>query len=106
VFAYWLDGRNRCSLHSAAAALGLALRDVKPKHCMLWPIHVSGGREELAIPGEVLRFRCNARASKGSRRVSPALLDAIDKVYGRGCGARVAAAAARGEKRMQIISKK
>lgn len=105
VFAYWVDGRNRCSLHSAAAALGLAMRDVKPKHCMLWPIHVAGGREELAVPGDVLRFRCNARAPKGSRTVSPALLDAIDKVYGRGCGARVAAAAARGEKRMQIIPK-
>lgn len=106
VFACWVDGRNRCSLHAAATALGLALRDVKPKHCMLWPIHVSGGREELAVPGEVLRFRCNVRAPKGSRRVSPALLDAIDKVYGRGCGDKVAAAAARGEKRLQFVPKR
>lgn len=106
VFAYWVEGRNRCSLHSAAVALGMTLRDVKPKHCMLWPIHVSEGNETLAIPGEVVRFRCNTRAQKGSRRVSPALLDAIDKVYGKGSGEKVAAAAARGERRLQLVLKR
>lgn len=103
LFAYWSKGRIHCSLHSAAAALGLPLAQVKPKVCLLWPLHFSEGREVLAIHDDALGFSCNSRTARDSRGLCQGFVDAIELVYGAGCGDQVKEAAERGERRTRLV---
>jgi hypothetical protein len=103
VFAYWSRGRTHCSLHSAALSLGLPLEAVKPKVCMLWPLHFSDGNEVLSTIDDALLFACNSRKAPGSRTMSEGFIEAIDRVYGRGCGDQVREAAENGERRTLLV---
>jgi hypothetical protein len=103
LFAYWSHHRIHCSLHAAAETLGLPLAQVKPKACLLWPMHFSEGDEVLAITRDALRFNCNARRAQGSRRLSPGFVEAIELVYGEGCGSQVEKAAENGERRTILV---
>lgn len=96
VFGYWFRGRTRCSLHTVALQLGLPLEQVKPKVCLLWPLHVSDGEEVLALIDDAHEFPCNRPTAPGLHSVSPGFLDAVDRVYGEGCGAQVKNAAESG----------
>jgi hypothetical protein len=86
LFAFRSKNKIRCSLHAAAASLGLPLEQVKPKACLLWPIMFSEGKELLSLTEDALSFSCNSKRGKTSRRLSPSLLEAITLVYGSGMG--------------------
>lgn len=103
VFGYWSGGRTHCSLHTVAMQLGLPLEQVKPKVCMLWPLHFSDGEEVLAVIDDASLFPCNARKAPGSRSISPDFVETIDRVYGEGCGAQVQNAAESGSRRMHLV---
>lgn len=106
LFAYWSLGRTHCSLHTLAMTLGLPLSAVKPKVCLLWPLHFSDGDEVLAVINDASLFTCNSPKRLGSRSVSPGFVDAIEQVYGEGCGMQVQQAAEKGERRTLLITRK
>ena len=103
LFAYWSHHRIHCSLHTVAKTLGLPLEQVKPKVCMLWPMHFTEGREVLAMINDAFLFNCNVRKAPGSRDLSPGFVKAIELVYGEGCGTQVKRAAAKGDRRTLLV---
>ncbi len=106
VFGYWSGGRTHCSLHTVAMQLGLPLEQVKPKVCLLWPLHFSDDEEVLGLIDDALRFACNMPTAPGSRSVSPGFLETIDRVYGEGCGAQVQTAAESGSRRTLLVTRR
>ncbi len=106
VFAYWSRNRTHCSLHTVAMTLSLPLQLVKPKVCLLWPLHFSDGNEVLASIGDAFQFSCNARKEPGSRTLSPGFIEAIDLVYGEGCGVQVEQAAQKGDRRTLLFTRR
>jgi len=105
LFAYRSHHRIRCSLHTVAKTLGLPLEQVKPKVCLLWPMHFSEGDEVLAMIGDAFLFNCNARKAPGSRSLSPGFVEAIELVYGEGCGIQVQQAAENGDRRTLLVTR-
>jgi hypothetical protein len=105
VFAYWSHGRTHCSLHTVAVMLGLPLEQVKPKVCMLWPMHFSDGDEVLAMINDAFLFNCNTRKAPKSRSLSPGFVEAIERVYGEGCGSQVMQAAENGDRRTLLVTR-
>ncbi len=106
LFAYWSNGRTHCSLHSLAMTLGLPLEQVKPKVCLLWPLHFSEGEEALSVINDAFVFNCNIRKAPGSRSLSPGIVEAIELVYGEGCGVQVQQAAENGVRRTLLITRR
>jgi hypothetical protein len=106
LFAYWVHHRIHCSLHTVAKTLGLPLEQVKPKVCLLWPMHFSEGDEGLAMIDDALLFKCNARKATGSRSLSPGFVEAIELVYGKGCGIQVQHAAENGDRRTLLVTRR
>jgi hypothetical protein len=106
LFAYWSHGRIHCSLHTVAVNLGLPLEQVKPKVCLLWPLHFSAGHEILAIIDDAMLFSCNARKAPGSRSLCPGFTEAIERVYGEGCGDQVQRAAENGDRRTLLVTRR
>jgi hypothetical protein len=106
LFAYWSGNRTHCSLHTVAVRLGLPLEQVKPKVCLLWPMHFSDGEEVLGVIGDALQFTCNSRRNPGAGTLSPAFEDAIELVYGEGCGAQVQNAARNGKRRTLLVTRR
>jgi hypothetical protein len=105
LFAYRSHHRINCSLHTAAVMLGLTLSQAKPKVCLLWPMHFSEGNEVLAVINDAFQFNCNIRKAPGSRRLSPGFVEAIELVYGEGCGTQVKRAAENGERRTLVVTR-
>jgi hypothetical protein len=106
LFAYRARHRIICSLHTVALSLGLPLAQVKPKVCLLWPMHFSEGDEVLAVIDDAFLFNCNVRKAPGSRSLSPGFIDAIELVYGEGCGAQVKHAAENGDRRTLLVTRR
>ncbi len=106
LFAYWSHGRIRCSLHAVALTLDLPLEQVKPKVCLLWPMHFSDGSEVLAMINDAFLFSCNAQKTRDSRSLSPGFVEALERVYGEGCGTQVQHAAERGERRTLLVTRR
>jgi len=106
LFAYWSHDRIHCSLHTVAMELGLPLEKVKPKVCILWPMHFSDGDEVLAMINDAFLFNCNTRKAPGSRSLSQGFVDALEMVYGEGCGSQVKQAAENGIRRTLLISRR
>ncbi len=103
LFAYWSNHRTHCSLHTVAMILGLPLEQVKPKVCLLWPMHFSDGDEVLSAINDAFLFNCNTRKAPGSRLLSPGFVEAIEMVYGEGCGDQVMHAAEHGDRRALLV---
>ena len=103
LFAYWHENRTHCSLHTVAIDLGLPLEQVKPKVCMLWPLHFSDGDEVLGLIDDALTFTCNVRSAPGTRTLSPGFVEAIERVYGEGCGTQVLQEGEAGHRRTLLI---
>lgn len=82
VFAFMSHHTIRCSLHAVGLTHGLPLGKVKPKACLLWPLSFSDGDEFLSLANDALSFRCISRRRNRSRRLSPALGEAIGLIYG------------------------
>jgi hypothetical protein len=101
LFAYETRGKVHCSLHTVALDQGLPLARVKPKACILWPLSFSEGDEVLSITDDALSFNCNTRKVRGRRSPSAAFIEAIEMVYGEGCGAALEQAA--GKKVRSVI---
>jgi hypothetical protein len=106
LFAYRSPGRISCSLHTVAMTLGLPLEQVKPKVCILWPMHFSDGDEALAMINDAFEFACNRKKAPGSRTLSPGFVEAIEQVYGEGCGSQVKVAAENGEGRTLLVPRR
>ncbi len=106
LFAYRSHHRIHCSLHTVAVTLGLPLAEVKPKVCLLWPMHFSEGDEVLAMINDAFRFTCNTKKAPGSRSLCPGFVEAIELVYGEGCGTQVESAAKNGERRTLLIARR
>jgi hypothetical protein len=106
LFAHWSHDRIHCSLHTVAMTLGLPLEQVKPKVCLLWPMHFSDGDEVLAMINDAFLFSCNARKAPGSSSLSPGFVEALELVYGEGCGTQVKQAAENGERRALLVRRR
>jgi len=106
LFAYRSNHKIQCSLHTVAMMLGLPLEQVKPKVCILWPLHFSDGDEVLAMINDAFQFSCNMRESQGVRKVSQGFIESIEQVYGEGCGMQVQQAAESGERRTLLITRR
>ena len=106
LFAYWSRGRTHCSLHTVAMTRGLPLEQVKPKVCLLWPMHFSDGDEVLGMISDAFQFACNAPRAPGSRSLSPGFVETIEQVYGAGCGAQVKQAAENGDRRTLLVTRR
>ncbi len=106
LFAYWSEGRTHCSLHTVALTLRLPLEEVKPKVCLLWPLHFSDGDEVLSLISDAFEFRCNTRRAPGSCSMSSGFIETIDRVYGRGCGPQLKQAAENGDRRTLLITRR
>jgi hypothetical protein len=106
LFAYWSHGRTHCSLHTVAMTRGLPLEQVKPKVCLLWPMHFSDGDEALGMISDAFLFTCNTRKEPGSRSLSPGFVEALELVYGPGCGTQVETAAKNGERRTLLVARR
>jgi hypothetical protein len=61
VFAYQRQEELvRCALHSVAIDLNLPIEEIKPFHCLLWPMAISSGPESvISIQQNALDFSCN-----------------------------------------------
>lgn len=103
LFAYWSNQRIHCSLHTVAITLGLPLAQVKPKVCILWPMHFSEGNEVLSIINDAYLFSCNVRKGRDSRNLCPDFVEAIEQVYGVGCGTQVKYASENGDRRTLLV---
>jgi len=103
LFAYRSEHRINCSLHTVAMALGLPMEQVKPKVCMLWPMHFSDGDEVLGMISDAFLFSCNARKAPAPQSLSPGFVETIEQVYGEGCGTQVKLAAENGERRTLLV---
>jgi hypothetical protein len=86
--------------------LGLPLAEVKPKVCLLWPMHFSEGDEVLATISDAFQFTCNVRKAPGSRSLSPGFIETIELVYGTGCGTQVEHAAENGDRRTLLVTRR
>jgi len=106
LFAYRSHGRTHCSLHTVAVNLDLPLAEVKPKVCLLWPMHFSDGDEVLGMISDAFQFACNSRKAPGSRTLSPGFVEVLEMVYGIGCGVEVQRAAEKGERRYLILTRR
>lgn len=104
LLAFVSGNKIRCSLHTAAAKLGLPLQQVKPKACLLWPLSFSEGAELLSIDEDALSFPCTTRRAKPSRRLCAAFGESIEIVYGKGLGRQVENDARKGARRTTLIS--
>ncbi len=106
LFAYWSRRRIHCALHTVAMNLGMPIEQVKPKVCLLWPLHFSEGDEVLAIINDAFLFNCNVRKAPDSGSLSPGFVEAIDMVYGEGCGSQVMHAAKNGNRRTLLVTRR
>ncbi len=70
---------------------------------MLWPMHFSEGEEVLATINDAFLFACNTRKVPASRSLSPGFVQAIESVYGEGCGTQVRYAAKNGDRRTLLV---
>jgi hypothetical protein len=60
VFAYRHEGIIRCALHTVANDTGIPVENLKPFHCLLWPMALSSGSETaVSIQENALDFPCN-----------------------------------------------
>lgn len=103
IFAFVSDHRIRCSLHTVGLTLGIPLAQVKPKACLLWPLAFSEGDTALSLEEDALSFRCNSRRRNPSRRLSPALGEAIGLVYGNDLRAELEKKAKQGVRRAAVL---
>lgn len=102
LLAYKSEGKIRCALHSAALKLGLPPAKVKPQACLLWPLSASEDNKFLSLGKDVFSFSCVTRRHKPARTIAPALLEAVDEVYGREFRLKLEKEAAKGSRRAII----
>ena len=102
LFAFVSDQKIRCSLHAVATAHGMPLAKVKPAPCLLWPLSLSEGDEVLLLADNAFEYKCTSQRRKRSKRLSAAFAEAIELVYGAGCGAHAAEEARRGRLRTTL----
>ncbi len=106
LFAYRADHAVHCSLHTVAVTFGLPLEEIKPKVCLLWPMHFSDDDEVLTMINDAFLFTCNTRKAPGSRDLSPSFVEALELVYGEGCGTQARLAAEYGQRRTLLITRR
>lgn len=106
LFAYAVRRKTQCALHAVGVASGIPLAQVKPKSCLLWPLTFSEGAEALSLTDDALLFHCNRPKKKGPRSISPSFTEAIEHVYGEGCGRLVEQAAEKGARRLKLARRR
>ena len=106
LFAYVDRRKTQCALHTVGVEQGIPLSKVKPKACLLWPMIFSEGAESLSLTDYALLFHCNAPKRKGSRSISSSFTDAIELVYGEGCGRLVEQEAGKGTRRLKLARRR
>ena len=67
VFAYRQAGMIRCAIHTVATDQGIPLADIKPFHCLLWPLAISSETKNMVTLQEnALEFPCNRTNKSGT----------------------------------------
>ena len=66
----------------------------------------SEGAEALSLTDDALLFHCNRPKRKGSSPISPSFTEAIELVYGEGCGRLVEQAAGKGVRRLKLARRR
>ena len=101
VFAYQCRSGIRCALHSAALEIGLSPHLLKPSSCTLWPLVMRSPPDAaLSICDDALQFPCNRKVKAG--RISPELLDSLDKLLGTAVCGQILKGAQAGHKRARL----
>ncbi|MEI6168758.1 MAG: hypothetical protein WCS52_16375 [bacterium] len=101
VFAYQSHSGIRCALHSAALEIGLSPHLLKPSSCTLWPLVLRYPPDAaLSICDDALRFHCNRKVKAG--RISPELLDSLEKLLGAAVCGQILKGAQAGHKRARL----
>jgi hypothetical protein len=106
LFAYAARRRIQCALHTVAVERRIPLSEVKPKACLLWPMIFSEGAEALSLTDDALLFHCNTSKRKGSSPISSRFTEAIELVYGEGCGRLVEQEAGKGSRRLKLVRRR
>ena len=106
LFAYVARRKIQCALHTVGIKRGIPLPEVKPKACLLWPMTFSEGAEALSLTDDALLFHCTALKRKGSNSISSSFTEAIELVYGEGCGRLVEREAGRGTKLLRLARRR
>lgn len=84
IFAYHKKGETRCALHSAALDLHVPLKEIKPLVCMLWPLAISDGSQPIVdVDAYAYQFHCNHKQPPKSARLSPAVQDTLQSIWGK-----------------------
>ena len=104
LFAYAGKSGVRCSLHSAALALGVAPAEVKPAACVLWPLAITDppGRV-LGVHEDAMAFDCNKARRRGLGALCPGVAEIVDGVFGHETRMEIEQAAARGLRRVRVL---
>ena len=80
VFAYRQKGLIWCALHSVALDLGVPVSQVKPFHCLLWPLAVCEETETvISIQHNALDFPCNR--TKNSEVICKSLQETLELLF-------------------------
>ena len=106
LFAYAARRKIQCALHTVGIKRGIPLSEVKPKACLLWPMTFSEGAEALSLTDDALLFHCNALKRKGAGSISSSFTEAIELVYGEGCGRLVEQEAGKGTKLLRLARRR
>lgn len=75
------SGAVFCSLHSAAAELGVEPYTIKPADCVRWPLALESNKL-LTIVYDALDFPCNEEKDPADRTICPSLEKIIVNLYG------------------------
>lgn len=101
VFAYQCHAGIRCALHSTALEIGLSPHLLKPSSCTLWPLVMRPPPDAaLSICDDALQFPCNRKVK--AVRISPELLDSLEKLLGAAACGQILKGAQAGHKRVNI----
>jgi hypothetical protein len=79
------EGGVRCSLHSAAAELGLDPYAAKPEACSLWPLAIVDTHPiVLSVQPGAYGFPCNSRRPPPFSALDPGVRRIVHSVFGNG----------------------
>ena len=83
VLAYRKGKKMLCSLHSVALAHNITMNNVKPLHCLLWPLAITDGKKSvLSIQDDAFEFVCNKRATGDGFSLCPSIAENIEWAFG------------------------
>lgn len=89
-------GHRLCAVHSAALALGVDVRTVKPQTCRLWPLTLTGAAPAVvSVQDDAFEFPCNAHRDPAQDGLDEGVQGILREVFGNAFAEAVLAAVRR-----------